>query len=186
MEKKLTKPLKMILLLISSLIIATVSAATYTSLTMTSQITISSVVRFVDGDDTPSTATVHPTYCSLPLTCYPNATTTYEQAINISNTDQTNPYRIRLKHVSVSTPNNSAGNFTSITFYLVAKNGTALDSITYTPSGGTLNPSKPFTDYKNIPADTVWTIKVEVITSANASTSATCTIEMALDVQEVQ
>ena len=183
MEKKLTKPLKMVLLLISSLIIATVSAATYTTLTMKSQITISALVHFSDGADTPTGSNVQNSYCSLQLSCYPNATTTYEQAVNVTNTDN-DLHSIRLRHVSIS-GNGTAlvSNFTSITFYLLNSSGYQKASITYTTSGNYWQVSPTQTNYFDIPALTDWTIKVVIVTAADAQTSVSCTIEIALDVQ---
>ena len=173
----------MALLLISSLVIATASAATFATLTMESQITISALVHFSDGDDTTSTSTVHDSYCSLSLSCYPNATTTYEQAVNVTNSD-TAARQIRLRHVSIS-GNGTAlvSNFTSITFHLLDSSGTEQGSITYTASGNYWQVSPTETSYVSIPAGTDWTIKVVIVTSSDAQTSVSCDIEIALDVQ---
>lgn len=183
MEKKLNKPLKMALLLISSLIITTASAATLTTLTMKSKITISALVHFSTGADTPSGSTVQNSYCSLQLSCYPNATTTYEEAVNVTNSDNV-AHNIRLRHVSIS-GNGTAdvSNFTSITFYLVDASGSVQGNITYTTSGNYWYVSPTQTDYFSIPATTDWTIKVVIVTAADAQTAVSCNIEIALDVQ---
>jgi len=167
-----------------SLIIAFASAAVYNSLTMKSQITIQSQpVQFANGADTPSGSTVEATYCLLTLTCYPNSTTTYEKAVNITNTD-TSSHSIRLRHVSI-TPNGTASvsNFTSITFYLLNASGTNKGSLSYTTSGDYWSVSPTQTTYQDISASTEWTVKVEIVTPENATASISCTIEIALDVQ---
>jgi len=182
---KLAKSLKMALLLVSSLLIASVSAAVYNSLTLKSQISIQTQpVQFTNGADTPSGSTVNPTYCVLSLSCYPNSTTTYEKAVNITNTD-TSPHDIRLRHVSIS-PNGTSdvGNFTSITFYLLDASGNQQASMTYTTSNNTWSVSPSETSYVSIPGgNTNWTIKVVIVTSENAQANISCNVEMALDVK---
>ena len=180
---KLVKSLKMALLLVSSLLIATASAYIYSTLTMQSQITISALVHFTSGSDTTSESTVQNTYCSLQLSCYPNATTTYQEAVNISNTDSA-AHEIKLRHVSISGNGTSdVGNFTYITFYLLDSSGAQKAYLNYTTSGDYWFVSPTETTYQSIPANTEWIVKVVIVTAETASTDISCTIKIALDVR---
>jgi len=85
------KSLKFVTLLISALLIATVSATAYTTMYMkATPITVqASEVKFTDGNDTESAGgTINPTGTEVTfgsMTVAPNATKTYTQAVNITN-----------------------------------------------------------------------------------------------------
>jgi len=167
------------------MLIATASATIYYSLTMEPRVTVSTpVVNFVSGDDTPTGSTVNDAWCRLLLKSYPNATLTYEKAVNISNTDSV-AHSMQLRHVDITpaSGNSDVGNFTSITFKLVNSTGSVQATFEYTVSGTTwTTPSD--TGYYSIPASTQWTIKVETLSPATASAGIVCDIEIAVDVQE--
>jgi len=180
------KSMKLLTLLLTSMLIATASAAVYYSLTAEPQVTVTGLtVKFTDGDDTTAGSTVNDAWCRLTLKSYPNATLTYDQAVNLTNTDGSNAHSVQLRHVSI-TPDGSAyvgGNFTSITFYLLNDAGTQQTSFAYT-NDGTDWTTPSATGYYSIPATNEWTIKVETLSPAGATVDTVCSIEIAVDVQE--
>ena len=180
------KPLKLLLLLLTSLIISTASAAIYYSLTMEPDVTVAGLtIKFTDGDDTTAGSTVYDAWCGLALKSYPNATLTYDQAVNITNDDSSNGHSMRLRHVSI-TPDGSAyvgGNFTYINMTIIAANGTEVVSFDYTNDGTDWSPPST-TSYYYMQADEEWAVKVETLSPAGATVDTVCNIEIAVDVQE--
>jgi hypothetical protein len=78
------KSAKFLMLLASSFIIATASAAVYYTITMQPKVAITSaVIKFVQGNDWPSDSTMgtNGTWVRLSLKAYPNATLTYDQPL---------------------------------------------------------------------------------------------------------
>lgn len=120
------------------------------------------------------------------LKAYPNVTLTYEQAVNISNTD-TASHSIRLRSVSISPASGwDVANFTSISFKICDVTGTTLETLTYTVTGTGASSawSSPSpTGYQSLPASTEWSIRVEVVTKPSATPSIVMNIDMRLDVQ---
>ena len=181
------KSVKLGMLLISALLIATTSTNVYYGILQANTIGIvEAKVHFTAGDD--STAAgyspgLNETYCALSLNAYPNVTLYYEQAVNITNTD-TAAHDIRLRHVTVTPASGSdyVGNFTQIDFKLVDVAGTVQRTITYTTTGDTWNTPAP-SAYISLPASTEWTIQVETKATAGAK-AVSCYIEIAIDVVE--
>jgi hypothetical protein len=180
------KSLDLIVLLLISVFVITASASVYYSITMEPRVTTTGLtVEFTNGDDTPIGSTVNAAWCRLLLKSYPNATLTYDQAVNLTNTDGSNPHSVQLSHVSI-TPDGSSfvgGNFTSIKFYLVAQNGTQITSFEYANNGTYWSPPAD-TSYYSIPASEEWTIKVETLSPAGATVGTDCDIQIAVKVQE--
>ncbi len=180
------KSLKLLLLLVTSMIITTASATVYYGLTMEPRVTVTGLtVTFTSGDDTPAGSTVQDEWCRLLLKSYPNATLTYDQAVNLTNTDGSNAHSVRLRHISI-TPDGSSyvgGNFTSIKFYLLNAAGTEQTSFAYT-NNGTHWTTPPTTGYYSIPAGNEWTIKAETLSSSGATVGTDCDIQIAVDVEE--
>jgi len=178
------KSLKFITLLITSLLIATVSATVYYSLTMETTITVGATwVKFIEADDTPNGSTVDDSYCSLSLSSLPNSTIIYEKAVGLNNT-YNGTRTIRLRHVSV-TPNatSQVSNFTHVKFYLINAAGAVQFSLNYTTSGDNWSTAAT-SGWVTIPALTTWYIKVETLSPAGATSSTQCTITIAVDVQQ--
>jgi hypothetical protein len=181
------KSVKLGMLLISALLIATTSTNVYYGILQGNTIGIvEAKVHFTAGDD--STAAgyspgLNETYCALSLNAYPNVTLYYEQAVNITNTDAA-PHDIRLRHVTISpaSGNEAVGNFTQFDFKLVDVSGTVQRTLTYTTSGDNWTTPGP-TAYITLPASTEWTVQVETKAAAGA-TAETCYIEIAIDVIE--
>jgi len=181
------KSVKLGMLLISALLIATTSTNVYYGILQGSTIGIvEAKVHFTAGDDSTAagyTPGLNETYCALSLNAYPNVTLYYEQAVNITNTD-TAPHDIRLRHVTVTPVNgtDSVGNFTQIDFKLVDVSGTVQRTITYTTTGDNWITPSP-TAYITLPASTEWTMQVETKAAAGAA-AVNCYIEIAIDVIE--
>ena len=181
------KSIKLGMLLISALLIATTSTDVYYGILQGNTIGIvEAKVHFTPGDD--STAAgyspgLNETYCALSLNAYANITLYYEQAVNITNIDAA-PHDIRLRHVTITPANGNeaVGNFTQIDFKLVDVSGTVQRTITYTTTGDDWNTPAP-TAYVTLPASTEWTIQVETRAAAGAK-AVSCYIEFAIDVIE--
>ena len=180
------KWVKLLTLLLTSMLIATASAAVYYSITMEPKVTVTGLtVKFTDGDDTTTGSTVYDAWCGLALKSYPNATLTYDQAVNITNSDSTSGHSILLRHVSI-TPDGSSyvgGNFTSIKFYVIASNSSQIVSFEYTNNGTDWSPPAT-TNYYWMQADEEWTVKVETLSPTGATVGTVCTIVIAVDAQE--
>ncbi len=184
MKTNYKKSLKFITLLITSLLLATVSATVYYSLSMQTTVTVGATwVKFFEAEDTPDGSVVQDSYCALSLSSLPNSTIIYEHAVGLNNTYNGSRY-IRLRHVSV-TPNGTAqvSNFTYIKFYLLNSNNVTQATLNYTTSGDYWSVTST-TGWKEIPALTTWYIKVETLSPAGASASISCTITIAVDVQQ--
>jgi hypothetical protein len=117
-------------------------------------------------------------YVSLAIKAYPNATLVYEEPLNISNTDSS-AHNIRLRHVSISPTSGSASisNFTFINFTLNSVN------FDYTTTGDTWNTPSDMS-YQSLPGNTEWSVKVETKAAAGATEAISCTLKIAVDVEE--
>lgn len=181
------KSIKLGLLLISALLIATTSTNVYYGLLSESSVGIvEAKVHFTDGDDSTAagyTPGANETYCRLSLNAYANVTLYYEQAVNITNTDAA-AHDIRLRPVTISPTSGNAdvGNFTQIDFKIVDKAGTTQRTLTYTTTGDSWDAVTP-TAYITLPALTEWTIQIETRAAPGAN-KVSCWIEIAIDVDE--
>lgn len=178
------KSIKLGLLLISALLIATTSTNVYYGLLQEQSIGIvEAMVHFTDGDDSTAagyTAGLNETYCKLSLNAYANVTLYYEQAVNITNTDVA-AHDIRLRHVGIGPNDDSVENFTRIDFKLVDRAGTVQRTLTYTTSPvDTWNTPAP-TAYITLPATTEWTLQIETHAAPGAKV-VSCWLEIAVDV----
>jgi hypothetical protein len=171
------------------MLIASASAAVYYSISMEPKVTISqAVVQFAEGSDWSHVAGDigdNSTWCSLSLKAYPNATLTYEQPLNISNTDADYSHQFRLRHISISPSSGSVSvsNFTFIKFVVKNVAGVSQASFNYT----TLNddwdiPSMP--SYLTLPKNTEWIIYVETKAAAGATIDIAASIVIAVEVLE--
>jgi len=181
------KELKLVTLLLTSLLIASASAAVYYSMIMQPAVTITGAsIRFVQGADWPSGSSLgtNSTWVSLALKAYPNATLTYDKPLNVSNTD-TAAHSFRLRHISITpaSGNVEVSNFTSIRFAIKNTAGTVQAWFNYTTSGDTWS-TPADTSYLSLPASTQWIIYVETKAAAGANTNIVANIQIAVDVQE--
>jgi hypothetical protein len=182
------RSVKLIFLLFTAIVISTTSTTVYFALQSSSSVeTAEAVVHFTNGDDSSTagySAGTNETYAQLAtLSAYPNITLTYEQALNLTNTDAS-AHNVRLRPISISPTSGTAsvGNFTQIDFILIDTTNTVRGTLTYTTTGDNWNiPSA--TSYVSLPATTEWTIKVQTKAVAGAKKNISCNIEIAVDVQ---
>jgi hypothetical protein len=183
---RVRKSAKFLILLLTSLIIGLANAAIFCSLSMQPSISVSSAkVCFVSGNDFPTGSLLgtNSTWAYLALKAYPNVTLTYEQPLNISNTDAA-PHDFRLRHVTITPASGQpqVGNFTYINFVVQDTAGVAQNSFNYTTTGNDWN-TPATTSYMTLPANTTWIIYVETKAVAGALDLATANIQIAVDIQ---
>src|SRR5712692_1119016 len=182
------KALRIGILVLSTLLVSTASALTYYSITASSTATTSAAtVKFISAADTPTGTVINAagTFVTIPIKAYPNATLTYQYALNVNNTD-TSAHQVRLRSISISGGQGAYSNSTSkIEFDLVNTAGTVQASVTYKGAngGGAWTTTGSPTAYFSIPASTKWTIQVITVCDASASTGVGSGIQLAVDVQ---
>lgn len=183
------KTVKLLALVLTSLLIASVSAAVYYSMSWNPQVTVgTAMVTFTAGDDSTAagfSAGTNDTYCTLAsLDAYPNVTVTYDQAVNLTN-NVAETTDVQLSHVSITPASGSAdvANFTSITFYLINEVGAQQASFEYTTTTTTWNTPSD-TGYFSMSASVDWTIKVEIVAAAGAFSGIDVSIVIEVDVQD--
>ena len=179
-----TKSFKFIMLVIMAMLIASASAAVYYTVIMQPSVTITgATIVFLPGTDYPAGSTLgsNSTWVSLALKAYPNATLTYDQPLNISNTDSAS-HTFRLRHISITPASGNAavGNFSFINFVVENTTGVAQNSFNYTVSGTTWT-TPATTSYMTLPASTSWIIYVQTQAVAGANT-VTANLQIAVDV----
>jgi len=180
------KELKLVTLLLTSMLIASASAAVYYSLTMKSTVSVFGTnVYFVLGNDNATaglttTITSNGTYATLTgLRAYPNASFTYEDPVRVRN-NASSGVEIRLAPSSIS------GGEASIDFvkFILQGGAAGTRSLNYT-SNGSLWSNTGTTNWITMPStnpDTEWSITV--ITKAKpGAASGSVTIEMLVGVK---
>ena len=181
-----SKSIKLLFVLLTSLLIATASAAVYYSMIMQPSVAITgATIRFAQGNDWPTGSTLgsNGTWVSLALKAYPNATLTYDQPLNISNTD-TAAHTFRLRHITITPASGQAtvANFTFINFVVQNAAGAQQATFNYTTTGNNWN-TPATTSYLSVPASTQWIIYVETKAAPSAN-DVTAYIQIAVDVQQ--
>jgi len=189
-----SKSLKLLTLLLTSTLIATASAAVYYSLYMqTGATTSESPVKFVQGSDWGQVAGawgVNGTWCVLSIKAYPNATLTYEEPLNLSNTVGSNKtFRLTYQPSQSNLVNGwSAANWTFINFTIIDAGGTPVsggDFNFYTNgTGASTTWQTPSMNDLTIPSMTQWTIKIETKAAEGAWDNQAVKIVITVDVQE--
>jgi len=184
-RKTKRKVLRLLCFLLSGLLVMTASAAVYYSLTMQPSVTITApVVAFKEGDDWNSSWSMgfNNTWCALALKAYPNATLTYDEPLNLTNTGAA--VNITLKTVSISpaSANADVGNFTFINFTLHDETGAIKGSLNYTTSGNIW--STPSMTEVTMDANDKWYITIQTKAAAGAQADIVASIVIAVDVQE--
>ena len=183
------KPVKLLTLLLTAMLIATASAAVYYSLSTRPTVTIDTpAVTFVNGADSvkAGVSITDGTWATMAVKAYPNATLTYEKAINLTSNDgQTHDFT--LHHVDMIgngsvTP--ASNNFTFINFTVVNAAGSELASFDYyiNATGGWEFPSD--TGTITVPATGQLTIKVETKAKSGADTGYVVNITIEVKVNE--
>ncbi len=183
------KALRIGVLVLSTLLIGSASALTYYSLTSSITTTTSAAtVKFISAADTPTGTVINAagTFVTLPIKAYPNATLTYQYALNVSNTDLVNAHSVRFRSISISGGQGAYSNSTSkIEFDLMNAAGVQQTFIRYNGAngGGAWTITGSPTAYFSIPLNTKWTIQIITACDTTASTGVTTGIQLAVDVQ---
>jgi len=186
----LKKEMKLLGLLLSSLLIASASAAVYYSMEMRSNVTTATpFVKFVAGTDSTeagaSDYATDGTYVRLAgLKAYPNATLTYDQAIKIKNTDAAT-HKFRLTHVTINNDTDTS-NFYSIVFKLIAANGTQYGGgdFTYDNSDGNDTWDPPYqTTLVYILGSEEFAVKVVTRAASGATADVKANVVISVDTQ---
>jgi len=181
------KELKLVTLLLTSMLIASASAAVYYSMVMQPDVTVSTpTIKFVQGDDWPGGSLPSDgTWVRMTLKAYPNATLTYDEPLNISNTDLSNAHTFRLRHLSISpaSGSQSVSNFTFINFVIKDNTGATRALFYYNTTTDDWN-LPGTTPYLSVNANTAWTLYVQTKAAAGATTSIEANIQIAVDVEE--
>jgi len=183
MKMNYKKSLKLITLLVSALLIGTVSASVYYSLTMTSTVSVATNdVYFVLGADNETagvslTGARNTTATISSLKAYANATTTYSDPLKVRNNATSGTTNIRLRPVTLS---GGASQFVFINFTL-NDGATTYASLNYT-SNGSVWTTPSTTSFVQISAPTEWYVTIET-KAIDGATSASVTIAIAVDIQ---
>jgi len=181
------KALRLLCFLLSGLLVMTASAAVYYSLSMQPSVKITAaVVSFKEGNDwktgTWSMGTNN-TWCALALKAYPNATLTYEQPLNLTNTGTSVNLTLRTVSISPASGIPDVGNFVFINFTLHDETGAVVGSLNYTVDGSN-NWSTPAMSFVPMDANDKWYITIQTKASATAQADVVASIEIAVDVRE--
>jgi len=176
MNIKYRKSLKLIVLLISSLLIATASAAVYNYMYMQAMpiSAISAKVKFYDGTDASAAGTsvgTNGTYVKFTsMSGWPNATRVYENATVIKNEDSAVNFACQLSRDSWS---GSTGNIDELYVKIYNAAGTWQ---------GTLDVKAGNTTSFTIPFGEVWRVEWIIKWSATALSTDTVTVTLMLRV----
>jgi hypothetical protein len=181
---KLKRSSKFLILVIASLLVGLANATVYYSMLAQPSVSITAAkVVFVSGNDFPTGSSLgaNSTWVYLALNGYPNTTVTYEQPLNISNTDSAS-HTFRLRHVSISPISGQpqVSNFTAINFVVQNTAGASQGSFNYTTTTTTWNTPTTM-GYMTLPAGASWIIYAETKTAASAN-DVTADIQIAVDV----
>lgn len=179
------KSTKFVTLLLTSMLIASASAATYFSLSMTSTIEVYAAdVYFLKGGDDGVKGLVvtlgskNTTATLTGLRAYPNVTFTYTDPVRVRNNGSLTP-NIRL--APSFDPSGNEADFVYVKFLL---NATAVGDrrwLNYTSDGGSWTiPSA--TSWTQIGATTEWPLVVMTMANATATSGNTITIGITVDV----
>jgi len=177
------KEMKLVTLLLTSLLIATVSAGTYLSLTMTSTVAVyQSNVYFVEGSDNNTAGAIlaldstNTTATITGLRAYPNATFTYENVTLVRNNATSGTTDIRL--APDVNPSANPEDFEYVRFML---NGTSARWLNFTSNGSTWS-NTGTTGWITIPTSTQWSIAIMTKATSGATVSDSVTITIKVDV----
>jgi len=188
------KSLDLIVLLMISVFVISASAAVYYSLYMKTGATISqAAVKFIQGSDWAKVAGnmgQNGTWCVLSIKAYPNATLTYEEPLNLSNTAGSNKnFNLTYQSSQSSLPSGwSAANWTFINFTILDASGNPVSGGDFnfytTGTGASTVWQTPTMNPLTIPLSTQWTIKIETKAAEGAWLNENVQIVITVDVTE--
>ena len=189
-KMRLKKSAKFLTLLLTSILIASVSAGTYLTLTMTSTIGVyESDVYFVAGSDNGTapglSVTLDSTNTTATLTglrAYPNATFTYTDPVRVRNNASVGMYS-QLRLAPKVDPSTNAADFVYVKFLL---NASSTDDrwLNYTSNGVSwTSPTGPTSwTSTGIDGGEEWSIVVYTMANATATVNNSVTISIIVDV----
>lgn len=176
------KSMKFMTLLLTSMLIASASAAVYYSLSMTSTITTAANdVYFITGADASEAGTSifnnNKSATLVSLKAFANMTTSYDDPIRVRNNNTGTSFNVRLRPVSLS---GDAQYFSFINFTLQTS---TLISLNYTSNG--VSWTAPSTSgWATVNANTSYAIVVQTKADPAATSGQTASIEIAIDVEQ--
>lgn len=181
------KEMKLVTLLLTSLLIASVSAATYLSLTMTSTVSVyRSNVYFVEGTDNATAGAIlkldstNTTATITGLRAYPNATFTYENVTLVrNNATSGSPTQIRLR--PDVNPSANPDDFVYVNFLLNATNLIDRRWLNFTSNGVDTWSNTDTTEWVTIPLSTQWSLVIMTKATATATAGNSVTITIKVD-----
>jgi hypothetical protein len=176
------KEMKIVTLLLTSMLIASASAAVYYSLSMTSTITTATNdVYFITGADATAAGTSifnsNKSATLASLKAYPNMTTSYDDPIRVRNNNGATNFNVRLKPILRT---GDAQYFAYINFTLQTSTKISLN---YTSNG--VSWTDPSTSgWATVNANTSYAIVVQTRASSTATSGQIASIEIAIDVEQ--
>jgi hypothetical protein len=182
------KSMKLLALLLTSLLIASVSAVMYYSLEMTSTIDVYAAdVYFVAGADNGSSGLVvtfgsqNTTATITGLRAYPNASLTYTDPIRVRNNGS---LTAQLRLAPLTDPSTNPEDFVFIRFLLNATGAGDRKWLNYTSDGSSWTSPSGATSWTStgILASAEWPIVIYTKANATATTSDSVTIAITVDV----
>jgi hypothetical protein len=182
MNAKYKKSLKIAILLISSLLIAGVSASTYYTMFMNADVGVSSgnLVVFSPGTDWGSSTMGDGNQtCTLALSGGNGTIATYTDPVIINNTDTSNGYTINLQLITWDGNAETELNYINVTVYNDATAGTQEGNTIYLVPGG--SGQVETTGDLTLPASGEWRVEWTIYWKSTA-TSETVTVNLKLDV----
>jgi hypothetical protein len=186
MKRIFGKSIKMLILTLMSVLVISVTAATYYSLTLTSSIDVYQAdVYFVEGSDNGTSAVVltldstNTTTTITGLRAYPNMTFTYENVTLVRNNSTIAASNIRLTPGAI-TPANPA-DFVYVKFMLNATNLGDRRWLNYTSNGVSWT-VPPASSWTSIGVSTQWPVVIMTMANSTATVGNTVTIGITIDV----
>ncbi len=179
-----SKHRKLVLALLLLTVIASASAAVYYALDSRYVVTSAAAkVIFISAADSTSAGLSIPgpnsTFAKLTgIKSYPNATSTYEQAVNVSNTD-TVSHSIRLRSISIT---GGFASYGTILVNMINPAGTRMGNLTYTGGGSSWTTAGSPSAFVSLGSLIKWAIRVDATLNSGAAAGVTTTIELTVDV----
>jgi hypothetical protein len=176
------KSLKIAVMLLTSLLIASVSASTYFTMLMDANVTVTgaNLVVFSPGSDWGSSSMGDGNQtCTLALSGGAGSIATYPDPVTINNTDTSNGYTLNLKLDSWDGNAQSQLNYINVTVYNAVSGGTQQGDTIYLVPGG--SGQVETTGDLTMPASATWRVEW-IIYWKSTATVETVTVNLKLDV----
>lgn len=181
MKLNYKRSIRLVILLASSLLIASVSASMYYTMYMNATVkTITNEVMFTPGNDYATTGgsitNNNQTVTFAEMNGAIGGNTTYTDPVRIHNTDSKS-HTVELELSSWTGTSSTPLYNITIHMYNYANNTSEGNSIVLTPSGAG---EVPATGLQTIPADTLWRVQWEIYWEGTANASSSVTVDLQL------